>query len=64
MDKPATEAPTNVESIYRVFDDNQEYHKKNYEYMGKTWIIGMEIINNGQYEQPYFIKPLKNKKTR
>lgn len=40
------------------------YFTYTYEFMGKTWIIGMEIINNGQYEQPYFIKPLKNKKTR
>ena len=39
------------------------YNVYEYEYNGKWWAVGMEVINNGQYEQPYFIKPLKRKKT-
>lgn len=39
------------------------YNVYMYEYEGKYWAIGLEVINNGQFEQPYFIKPFKGKKT-
>lgn len=39
------------------------YNVYMYEYEGKYWAIGLEVINKGQYEQPYFIKPFKGKKT-
>jgi len=39
------------------------YNLYYYKYKEKEWLIGMEIINKGQFEQPYFIKPYKRKKT-